>query len=80
MAVLDTKKVIYLLTENCKSRRSCVGCDMSGKYSLKDTCLLHELKQSVKQSTLQETRPQTPFEKQEQRGNCDDILSIMGYM
>ena len=49
---MDTKKVIYLLTENCKSRMSCEGCSMSGKHSLKDTCLLHSLVGSMKQKQL----------------------------
>jgi hypothetical protein len=52
MTVMDTKKVIYLLTENCKSRLSCSGCDMTGKHSMKDTCLLLALKESLKQSAL----------------------------
>jgi hypothetical protein len=72
---MDTKKVVYLLTENCKSRLSCSGCDMTGKHSLKDTCLLLLLKDSLKQPqlTLETLRlederaaleKQSPFEKQ----------------
>ena len=68
---LDTERVFYLLTENCKSRRSCVGCDMSGKQSLKDTCLLYTLKHLVdgKQSTLQ-----TRFEQQ-----IKDNSAVLGF-
>lgn len=45
---MDINLVVKHLESNCKSRRSCSGCDMSGKHSMKHTCLLKELRDTVK--------------------------------
>lgn len=56
MTVLSTNRIISLLNDNCKSRLSCRGCTMSGKYSLRDTCLLKVLKDTTsgKQLTMRD--------------------------
>lgn len=52
---MKQSEILAALERNCHLRGSCFGCDMSGKGSLRNTCLLLELRNTLTQTQLPTT-------------------------